>query len=161
MNERKENYSLFLSLSCLLSFSSSSLDAFLNSLIPPPRPFISSGIFLPPKRRSNARAMITQEPTLGIPKRKRMKDILKLFLHSKYTKTHRSVDWFHRLMSYFHQDVSDTNCAPSTYWYLFKARKIVNPISSELRQRSCQQTIQLWFVFVENRISGKWIKSQE
>src|SRR5664280_2966127 len=35
-----------------LSFSSSRVEAFLNSFIPCPIPFISSGIFLPPKRRT-------------------------------------------------------------------------------------------------------------
>ena len=39
-----------------------------------------------------------------------------------------------------------------------KREKIVNPISSELRQRSCQLRTPLWFVYIEKRISNKQIK---
>jgi hypothetical protein len=37
---------------------------------------MSSGIFFPPKNNKRAKAIITQEPTLGIPKRKILKIIV-------------------------------------------------------------------------------------
>lgn len=47
---------------------SSSLEASLNSLIPLPRPLISSGIFLPPKRSNIKAIIITHCQTPIIPK---------------------------------------------------------------------------------------------
>ena len=42
--------SKFYFFSSIFSSGFSSLAAFLNSLIPPPKPFINSGIFLPQKK---------------------------------------------------------------------------------------------------------------
>lgn len=53
---------------CELFFVFSSLVASLNSLMPEPKPFMSSGIFLPPKSNSTTTRIINIFVQLGMPK---------------------------------------------------------------------------------------------